>query len=169
MSKTMKRIKGGPELQKILDELPVRMERNFLRAGLRAGGAVVRDEARKNINNVTGALSKSVRVSTRSRGGQVKAIVRAGNKEAFYAHMVEFGTAPHMLNKGVDNKSKVLNIAGNLVGGKVMHPGAKAKPFLRPAVDENQSQIVKAVGERIKARIAKEGLTGPVTSLEVDE
>ena len=74
-----------------------------------------------------------------------------------------------MLNEGANNRSKVLNILGNLVGGKVMHPGARAKPFLRPAVDENQAQIVRAVGERIKTRIAKEGLTGPMNGLEVDE
>lgn len=169
MSKTIRKIKGGSELQKALSSLPARMERNLLRAGLRAGANVIRNEARQNINSRTGELAKSVRVSTRSRGGTVTASVKAGNAKAFYAHMVEFGTAPHMLYKGANNKSAVLNIAGALVSAKVKHPGAKAAPFLRPAFDAKQAEAVRAVGERIKQRLEKEGLDGPIVSLELDE
>lgn len=169
MAKVFQKIKGGPELQKALNALPVRLEKNFLRAGLRAGATIVRDAARENINDDTGALSKSVRISTRSKAGQVSASVRAGSKEAYYAHMVEYGTSPHILNKGASRRSKVLSIAGNLVSGKVEHPGAKPAPFLRPAIDQNQAAVIEAVGSRIRDRLKKEGLAGPSVELGLDE
>lgn len=164
-----KKLKGGPELQKLLDTLPVRLERNILRAGLRAGATIVRDAARNNINNDTGALAKSVRVSTRAKGGVVSATVKAGNAAAPYAGMVEFGTSPHLLNKGANQKSKVLNIAGKLISGKIEHPGAKPAPFLRPAIDQNQAEVIQAVGNRIRDRLKKEGLSEPSVGLGLDE
>ena len=40
-------VKGLAELQKLLDELPARIEANVVRGGLRAAAKVIRDEARR--------------------------------------------------------------------------------------------------------------------------
>lgn len=52
------------------------------------------------------------------------------------AHLVELGTASHMV-------------------GKISHPGAAAKPFLRPAFDEKQKEAVKIFGESIGPEVEK--------------
>jgi hypothetical protein len=68
---------------------------------------------------------------------------RRGSKNrlpARTAHLVEFGTAPHW--------------QPNRFGG-IMHPGARPKPFMRPAFEANRTEIPKAYFAEIWVAIAK--------------
>lgn len=66
---------------------------------------------------------------------------------AKYAHLVEFGTTPHV-------------IPGAFVGGKgpltVSHPGTPARPFLRPAFDQNVGRAQTVMAAEIWNGIRKE-------------
>lgn len=62
-----------------------------------------------------------------------QAIVTAGNTKVRYAHLVEFGTAPH--------------INGGMFAGSD-HPGAKAQPFFWPGY--------RAVRKRVRSRVTRE-------------
>lgn len=53
------------------------------------------------------------------------------------AHLVEYGTAPHWQPKR-----------------GVMHPGARAFPFFRPAFEEKKHEVTEEVGRRVWARIS---------------
>lgn len=128
-------IDGLAEIQAMLDRLPADIEKKLMRGALRAGQRVVLDQAKSNIRNVSGALAKSLRISTSARGGVVRAKVKAGSKKAYYSHMVEFGTASHYIQA---KKAQALAIGGHEVA-KVLHPGAKKHPFMRPALDANAS------------------------------
>lgn len=70
----------------------------------------------------------------------VKVLDQFGNlKEQYrdpvnYAHLVEFGTAAHALGSGSDSRKQVASGA--------QHPGSDAKPFLRPAFDENEHKAL---------------------------
>lgn len=164
MATTLTNFKGGKELQDMLNTLPAKLERNVMRSALRQGANVIRDAARDNINDRSGALSKSVRVRTRARRGEVTATVTAGSKDAYYAHMVEFGTSPHDIPAA---DGSALDVAGN-PRANVEHPGAAPHPFMRPAIDEKQGEAIRAVGEQIRKRLTKEGLSAPA-GLEVDD
>lgn len=107
-----------------------RLARKALRKAVTVAGRVVRDDAKNRVAVRTGLLRKSlgVRVRTYLARGVVVAVV--GPRRGFrrdvpgvgtvdpvnYAHLVEYGT----------NKSA-------------------AKPFLRPAWDENKERIVAAM------------------------
>lgn len=149
-------INGLDELQKALDQLPVNIERKVVRGALRAGQKVVLNQAKAAIHNVSGDLAESLRISTRKgRNGQVSARVVAGNKTAFYAHMVEFGTAKHLI-KPKNRKSMV--VAG-MMREVVHHPGARKKPFMRPAADaaaQENSEAMNALKDYMRSRITKE-------------
>lgn len=54
----------------------------------------------------------------------------------FLAHLVEFGTAPHW--------------QPNWRGGW-MHPGARPKPFFRPAFEEKKQDVATIFGQRMWA------------------
>lgn len=176
-----KHIKGGEELQKFLTELPVKIERNIMRSALRAGAKVFADQAKINVPVKSGDLKRSIELSTKSKNGKITAKVKAGDDIAFYAHMIEFGTAKHIvklddkdrpermtrrgkkkmigyktINKMVNNGSLVIN--GKFVGDKINHPGARAKPFMRPAFDSKSSDAIRAVGLKIKERLNKQGI-----------
>ena len=55
--------------------------------------------------------------------------ISAGNTKVRYAHLVEFGTAPHEIRPGVQ------------------HPGAQAKPFFYPSY--------RALRKKVKSRITR--------------
>lgn len=64
------------------------------------------------------------------------------NKE--HAPYVEFGTRPHVIT--IKN-AKALSDGKTIFGVRVNHPGTKAQPFMRPAMDRNvtnASNIMKS-------------------------
>jgi len=149
-------ITGLSDLMKTLDELPAKLEANIVRGGLRAGCKVIADEAKALAPVHTGELRSSVRVSARIKAAQglVTASVVVGSKKAWYAHLVEFGTAAHLIR---GNFKKDLSFGG-VVRGAVEHPGAKPNPFVRVAMDSKQEQAVQAMADYISARLDKEAL-----------
>lgn len=147
-------IKGLAELHKTLQELPVTIERNIMRGGLRAAGKVIETEAKRLVRVESGEVRDSIRVSmrVRSKAGWVNAQVKAGGKKAWYARLVEFGTARHWIRP---KNKKSLFFAG-LMREAVDHPGAKKRPFMRPAFDTKAKAAIEAMADYIRARLPKE-------------
>lgn len=94
-----------------------------VRGGRRGGGL------KRSIRAVKGSVNISMGEGRRSRGSGLRgsggrgdadltAFVLAGDEDAFYAHMVEFGTGPH--------------INGGIFAG-TQHPGTDPHPFFLPA------------------------------------
>lgn len=156
-------VTGLAQLQQYLDQLPAKVERNVLRGALRAGAKLQLAEARRLVpvekgGKHAGALRDSLRIRTSSRGGVIKAIVVAGSKLAFWARWVEYGTAAHFIKP---RNRKSLFLAGVFKEG-VQHPGAKKKPFMRPALDGTVPAAIAAIGAYIRNRLAtKEGIDVP--------
>lgn len=157
-------IKGLAELHKTLQELPAKIERNVLRGGLRAGVKVMEAEAERlcpeglpTMDSVKrgarqGELKRSIRVTMRASKSTVRATLKAGNKVAWYAHLVEFGTARHWIKP---KNRKSLFVAG-LFKEVIDHPGARPKPFMRPAFDGKWRQAIDAMADYIRTRLPKE-------------
>jgi hypothetical protein len=72
-------------------------------------------------------------------------------------HLVEFGTRPHSLASGdtLDRTVKGVLKKGRQTSGARMHPGAKAKPHMRPAWDSNRGPVLDAMAETGWAEIDK--------------
>lgn len=148
-------VTGLADLQAQLEKLPVNIEKKLLRGALRAGQKVVLQRALSNIHSVSGDLADSLRISTSLRGSTARAIVKAGNAKAFYAHMVEFGTDAHIIEP---KNGKAIALGGRDYS-KLEHPGAKMHPFMRPALDAaatDNSEAFQAVGKYLQGRITKE-------------
>jgi HK97 gp10 family phage protein len=155
------RVKGLAELNKFLQELPVKMEANIMRGALRAGLKPIKEDAVQNCpvgdpneeNRVKyggyrGALRDSIRVSARidKKNGKVVARLVVGGKgkngaDVWYAHLIELtGASAHSLSRKK--------------GGELNHPGFRPKPFMRPALDAQANNAVLAAGQYIKKRLA---------------
>ncbi|WP_225782666.1 HK97-gp10 family putative phage morphogenesis protein [Xenophilus sp. Marseille-Q4582] len=183
------KVNGLKELGKLLGDLPEKLQRNVMRGALRAGAAPILREAQALVPVDQGELKKSLRVSARVKQGVPTASVKT---DEFYAKFVEYGTAPHIvtvdpekapkrstrrglqqvsvrtLNRMVKRGS--LKIGDALVGATVEHPGAKAKPFMRPALDTQASAALVATGEYIKKRLAtKHGIDTSDIDVEAQE
>lgn len=155
-------VKGLAAIQRALDTLPAKVEANIVRGGLRAAAKVIAEAAKQNAPLEDGDLRASIRVKTTLRGGKASATVVAGGKGGkgrkgvYYAHMVEGGTAAHVI-RARSGKS-----LGNLGVSKVEHPGARKRPFLRPAMESGAPAAVAAMREYIRQRLArKHGLDVP--------
>jgi len=155
-------IVGGKELAEFLQTLPLKIEKNIMRSALRAGARVIANEAKLNVPIQDGDLRASIRTGSNAKKGQVEAYARAGNKKAWYYRFVEFGTAAHIIKGKNGNNLKFTARDGKSISvPQVLHPGAKAKPYMRPALDSKGDEAVVAVTKRIRERLTKEGINVP--------
>jgi hypothetical protein len=159
-------VTGLKELNDFLQALPVKVERNILRGGLRSGMSVVKPVAQQNIHSVSGETAKGLKIGTRARGGTVTATLRATGKHAFVAILLELtGAKPHQITAKV---AKALGLNGGAYAS-VNHPGFRKRPFLRPALDQQAQAALVATGEYIKNRLAtKEGIDTSYVMIEGD-
>ena len=159
-------IKGGRELDAFLRSLPAKVEKNILGSALRAGANVLKTEVEHNLASNrsidSGELLASVRVSVLMERGVVTAAVRAGSKKAFYPGWVEHGTRPHKITA---KKGGALNINGVLVNS-ALHPGAKAKPYMRPALDAKTKAAIQAMAAQIQKCFNAEGINTTVQEIK---
>lgn len=161
-------VKGLDELDKILQTLPANIEGNVMRGALREGQKVFLAEARALVPVEDGDLRDSLRIVTARKSrkfGWIRVHLKAGNKTAWYAHLVKFGTASYYTGKGrtVGKPYKIKPRPGKkalLFGGKVRevvtHSGIKPSPFMRRAVDRGQGRAIAATVAYLRRRIPRE-------------
>ena len=144
-------LKGGAELQAFLQQLPAKIEKNVMRGALRAGAKVIQQAVREKAPIHRGILRESIKLKTSSRNGVVSARIVIGDKKSFYAHFVEFGTKAHTITA----KKGGLIFFNGVFRESIDHPGARAEPFARPAMDESQGQALLAATQYIKKRLTQ--------------
>ncbi len=160
-------ISGLDELYKVLEELPAKVEGNVMRGALRAGMKVQMEAVKSLVPVLSGELLKSIRIVFRGRSqkfGWVRMHLVAGNAKAWYAHIVEYGSAGQYTGSGNSvgesyeirpKGAKSLFFAG-LARTLIVHPGAKAQPFMRPGFDASHVAALMAVRDYIATRLPKE-------------
>jgi HK97 gp10 family phage protein len=162
------KIKGGKELQALMQQLPVEVETKILRNGLAAGANVIRDEAKQLIRRRSGETAEAIKTvrSTDSNGGYVIAKVAVARSRRFIANFLEFGVAAHQIWA----KSKMsLVINGVPIGKQVWHPGFAPMPFMRPALDAKAGEAVQAVGNYLSGYLKWGTITAPTVSVDLEE
>lgn len=151
-------VKGLSELNKFFDQLPVKLRVNVMRGALRAGARPILRSARSKIHSVSGELARGLQVSTNLEGRVAKARIRARGKHGYIARWVEYGTKAHWILARI---AKALAVGGGFLT-RVRHPGSQAKPFMRPALDEQAGAAVIATAIHMRERLrTKAGLDVP--------
>ena len=173
---------GGAELDRLLQTLAPKIEKNIMRSALVAGARVIMREAKalapvgrpsnvaeRDYGGYPGALRDSVRVTSGfNKRGFAYASVKAGGRtkkgaDVFYAHIVEFGARRHQIRA---RAKKVLEIGGKFAGGQVEHPGVRPRPFMRPAADLKAREAVEVVQAKVRQRLQKFGVDVPTPVVE---
>ena len=185
-------IRGQANLDQVLRELPEALRSKFGRGALRVMAEVIADEAQ--VLTQSDEVRDSIKTSNREQDGLVTAKVKTVGPGAYLAPWEEFGTALHIIRfKGAAPAGKTvatvrrlnstikeqgaelgkrrgsLKIGNSYVGNAVIHPGARAHPFMRPALDNKFDAAVDAAADYIRARIEREGLGGPVEANDGDD
>lgn len=125
MAKADFQLVGAEDLVRNLEAVSTNVTKDLAKA-VKAGGKVVRDEAKARAPVDTGALrdKMTMRLVEKDRS-QVE--VKVGpHKDQYYGYFLEHGTSK-------------------------MSP----KPFLRPALDENKDKVEKAMANELKKAIEK--------------
>ena len=92
------RLKGGPELLQLLDQLPKNLERNVIRGGLRAGAKVIQQQAKANVPVKTGQLKRAIGIGTRTDGAKLSSYIKLRGKGSYLGLFIEYGVAPHLIS-----------------------------------------------------------------------
>lgn len=145
-------VNGWKQLSKLLGDLPERLQRKVVNSAASAGAQVIVKEAKNNIRQngsiKTGTLLDSIRKRKKKRTHGIYEVFT--DKSAPHAHLVEWGTGPRKLKQPKEIK---INGTWRIITQTGSMP---AKPFFRPAVDENQNVIMRKMTERMAKRLAAE-------------
>jgi HK97 gp10 family phage protein len=145
-----KEISLGALLQKF-SGMPDKLMNNALKAGVRAAANVVKQEAQLQAPRKSGKLAKSIKVKSRRTSN--KNIVRFDvATSVYYANFIEYGASPHLIK--LKNK-KLLAANGTIFGTKTAHAGISAKPFMRPALDTKEGEVMPTIAVKINERLDK--------------
>lgn len=183
--------KGFDEFEAFCSAFPNKLG-NILRGGMRAGGGVIAEEAAANCidDEVAAAIGVgSPRINKSEQSVSVRIRVDPKKKGAFKGRWIEHGTLPHLISvkeedkpaafAGLSNRRAIALINARirrgslLIDGKfaeaVHHPGAQARPFLRPALDAAQGEAISAVAQYVGDRLMKAGFEGPNPLMSEDD
>jgi len=137
------KVEGLQELGMRMKSLSEDVNKRIARAATAAGAVVIRNSAQAKVPVDTGNLKKNIIVKRLPKGessltsehivtvrkGKLTAKQKgSGLKDAYYGQFVEFGTAK-----------------------------MPARPYLRPAFDQDKERAVEAIKSRIAARLKKAG------------
>lgn len=154
------------ELVSLMENIDKKVRNKGLREALKAGKKIFLEAARMKVPKNYKVLLKSlgsrekfkfakgfaysVLGAKRRQGRKIKGLERIPTK---YAHLVEYGAAPHTIGRGDITSDILLQNGRSYKSTGKMHPGAKPKPFLRPAWDENKTKILAEMEKVLKAAI----------------
>ena len=165
------KVEGLAEIVATLKDLPEKLQRKVVRKALAKATKPTLAAARQRCPKDAGLLKKSLGRKTVTyvesgsivaiigpRGGFERMVTRRGRSKPekanplYYAHLVEFGTKPHSLARADTKIGR--RIANDM---KIrMHPGTKARPFMRPAFDSTKGEVLRIFGEEVAKGLEQE-------------
>jgi HK97 gp10 family phage protein len=161
---------GLGKIKHILDKLPDAVAKKVVRKALTAGGQIVLDAMKEKVPVKTGNLRDSLAMKVLDKSEFAKTVLIGASKgetgkDGWYAHLVEFGASPHVVKPRKKSGKKVLAENGKFFGKLVQHPGATARPFMRPAFDETADKALETIKKLLGEGVIKEALklSGEIT------
>ena len=112
--------------------------------------------ATRNAPKDQGLLQSTIDVGQKATTRNLEAKVKAGSPktrdEGFdYAIAMEFGTDPHVITPNQAEALRFEDAEGEPVfAARVEHPGTPAQPYLRPALQEHESDLTENIGAEIQ-------------------
>ena len=110
-----------------------------MRGRLREAGQLVKSAAQEETHSarVRSGMTVSVNVASLM---EFSARIGPSRRRAWFAHFLEFGTRPHMEQRGPGSGKQ------GPPGPPFSHPGSRAFPFLAPALARTADEVTEIVG-----------------------
>lgn len=113
-----------------------------------AGAKVIQAEAKRLAPKRTRNLADNIIVEVlEKKKGQVRVGIGPDAEEAWYGFLVEFGTGQHRVER---QTAQGLTVDDDQFAASAEHHGARAQPFMRPALDNTSRQVDEAIIKVLK-------------------
>lgn len=136
----MTRIDGLSDLITSLNELTDRVQKNIITSGVRSGATVIRDAIKAKAPVLTGKTKKSIKV---------KAIRGKKSDKDVVTFKIRTGVLANYKDNNTGEERHV-NYARRIEFGDSKMP---AQPFVRPAFEEVEQQVLDTTVEKIRMRV----------------
>jgi HK97 gp10 family phage protein len=166
------KVEGLKELEEKLKQLPQKLAKKYLASALKKGLEItqMREKALAHHGPPSekqakyGRLVDSIKIYQRTKnlcntGASIEFGLKPikGKKPNYLggwkAHFLEFGTRPHRIPKKGES---VLRLPTGELYSHVKHPGAKAYPFINPAIDATWQRAVQKAQEVLEDKLEEE-------------
>jgi HK97 gp10 family phage protein len=152
-------IKGINAVKKTLEKLPEELRKSSQSAVLRAGGKPILKREKSKVPVADGLLKKSLGIMLVGKG--IKSAVKIGVRKGYKGRSLGFKESKRGKTKGqMTERFQDPSNYSHLVEFGTSH--SAAKPFIRPAIDEAQGEVIDAMAAgldkhltRVAARLAK--------------
>jgi len=140
-------LEGDKELLRKLRQLDSAVAGQALRTSFTSGAAIFRNSAATKAPKLTRTLSRSIHVEVLSQT-KARITVMVGT-DVVYARIHEFGgvITPRQA------RFLAFEIEGQLIFAKRVH--MPARPYMRPAFDENVQRVAQEIGEVLRSQIMR--------------
>lgn len=146
---------GRNRVRRVLARIPEEFRAEIGRSIERTARRIV-DDARARAPEDTGTLKNSIDYRVAKNGLTATLGIRRkkARRDAFYAHMVEFGTRGHAVK--VKN-ARILRDGktGKVFGAAVQIPAIAARPFLTPAFEAARPEGVADIKAAVRAALTR--------------
>jgi len=141
-------ITGEAELMNRLNAMANDLKKDITKEALIAGAEIVKRAAESKAH---GSVAQHIEIETIFVGQGLPKVLIGPDKDHWYAAFQEFGAKRHTIKIGAGKK--ILSDGSEVFGREVNHPGVTAKPFMRPAIDDNEAQVKAAMMAVIRRRL----------------
>ena len=147
------KLEGFAELAAALRERPERVARNGLRAAVNAGATVIKNAAIAKAPEDTGALRANMyQKQIREKSGPMLQTFYVGVRNG----VAKYAKTKKNVRSGIAGKAYKND--GSTFYWRFFEFGTSkmsARPFLRPAFEQNKEEAVTRIGEKLDERIQK--------------
>ena len=147
-------IKGLDDLQKKLEALPLKIAKKGVRKALAAGSKILRDAMIALVNKDTGFLSEHLGSRYHMDKDEIAGSVFVGPKGR--VDYPKFASGAYKIIRNAKGKAKKVGRIAAVTVARFLEFGTSKmskKPFLIPAFDSTQAQILSAMTQKLKEAV----------------
>lgn len=150
MSDLRIRIEGMDDMRRALTRLPAELRKAAQSSVLRAGGKPILKHQKANAPVADGTLKKSLGIKLVGKRGEGKSTAKIGVRKGFKGKSL--GTRTNAAGVASERFADPSNY-GHLVEFGTSH--SAAKPFIRPAIDAAQGEVVNAMAAGLDKHLTR--------------
>jgi len=145
------------DVKRMMDAAKKAFDPALIQTAIMPAAMIIRDEAKRGVKLGAGRRPsgepreylRHLIFATKGKRGVPDVIVGVSAKKAPHAHLVEFGTSAHRISPRPPKTLLFIPALMKFVPF-IRHPGAKKKPFLRPAVRASKRRVAAKMEDGLR-------------------